>query len=120
MLLRQFISKDKYTENHSYRVSIYATKIAAYLGFRPDRIEDVRCAALLHDIGKLEISRELLHKAGRLTKEEFNNVQEHVEKGAQILDPLGSSMRRIIPSSSPTQQVRRVRPQRLARRRNST
>ena len=97
MILRQFISKDKYTENHSYRVSIYATKIAAYLGFRPERIEDVPCAALLHDIGKLEISRELLHKAGRLSKEEFNNVQEHVEKGAQILDPLGGSMRRIIP-----------------------
>ena len=97
MILRQFISKDKYTENHSYRVSIYATKIAAYLGFRPERIEDVPCAALLHDIGKLEISRELLHKAGRLSKEEFNNVQEQVEKGAQILDPLGGSMRRIIP-----------------------
>jgi putative nucleotidyltransferase with HDIG domain len=97
MILRQFISKDKYTENHSYRVSIYATKIAAYLGFRPERIEDVRCAALLHDIGKLEISRELLHKAGRLTKEEYSDVQEHVEKGAQMLDPLGGSMRRIIP-----------------------
>lgn len=96
-ILRQFISKDKYTENHSYRVSIYATKIAAYLGFKPERIEDVRCAALLHDIGKLEISRELLHKAGRLTREEYNDMQEHVEKGAQMLDPLAGSMRRIIP-----------------------
>ena len=97
MILRHFISKDKYTENHSYRVSIYATKIAAYLGFKPERIEDVRCAALLHDIGKLDISRDLLHKAGRLTKDEFSSVQEHVEKGAEILDPLGGSMRRIIP-----------------------
>lgn len=97
MILRQFISKDKYTENHSYRVSIYATKIAAYLGFKSERIEDVRCAALLHDIGKLEISRELLHKAGRLTKEEYSDVQEHVEKGAQMLEPIGGSMRRIIP-----------------------
>ena len=35
LILRHFISKDKYTENHSYRVSVYATKIAAYFGLTP-------------------------------------------------------------------------------------
>ena len=58
LILRHFISKDQYTENHSYRVSIYASRIAEALHFTPDRIEDVRSAALLHDIGKLDVSRE--------------------------------------------------------------
>ena len=63
MILRHFISKDKYTQNHSYRVSVYATKIAGEMGFSQERLEDVRAAALLHDIGKLDISRDLLYKA---------------------------------------------------------
>ena len=60
MILRHFVSKDTYTENHSYRVSVYAAQIASQMGLNHDRIEDVRAAALLHDIGKLDISRELL------------------------------------------------------------
>src|SRR5271157_1573874 len=42
MILSQFISKDKYTQNHSYRVSVYATRIAAQMGLPIDRVEDVR------------------------------------------------------------------------------
>lgn len=97
MILQQFISKDKYTQNHSYRVSIYAAKIAASLGLESDRIEDVRAAALLHDIGKLDISRDLLYKAARLTSEEHEEVQKHVETGAAMLEPLGGALGRIIP-----------------------
>jgi putative nucleotidyltransferase with HDIG domain len=97
MLLRHFISKDKYTENHSYRVSVYAARIAARLDLGPDRIEDVRAAALLHDIGKLDISRDLLYKAARLTKEEFEHVQQHVDKGVELLESVGGSLRRVLP-----------------------
>jgi putative nucleotidyltransferase with HDIG domain len=97
LILRQFISNDKYTQNHSYRVSIYAAKLASYLGLNFDRIEDVRAAALLHDIGKLDISRELLYKAARLTEEEFFEMQRHVEKGVGMLEPVGGSLRRVIP-----------------------
>ena len=97
MLLRHFISKDKYTENHSYRVSVYAARIAARLDLGPERIEDVRAAALLHDIGKLEISRELLYKAARLTKDEFEEVQRHVDKGVGLLESVGGSLRRVLP-----------------------
>jgi putative nucleotidyltransferase with HDIG domain len=96
-ILRQFISKDKYTENHSYRTSVYASKIAAYLGFSPDRIEDIRSAALLHDIGKLDISRQLLYKAARLSQEEYQGMREHVNKGADILEPISGPLGRIIP-----------------------
>ena len=41
MILRHFVSKDNYTENHSYRVSVYATKIAVEIKMNADRIEDV-------------------------------------------------------------------------------
>ncbi len=97
MILRHFVSKDKYTENHSYRVSVYATRVAACLNLSPEHIEDVRAAALLHDIGKLDISRELLYKAARLTSEEFAEMQKHVERGVEMLEPVGGSLRRVIP-----------------------
>ena len=97
MILRHFISNDKYTENHSYRVSVYATKIAIALRLDDERIEDIRAAALLHDIGKLDISRQLLYKAARLTAGEFAEVQKHVSKGASMLEPVGGSLQRILP-----------------------
>ncbi len=97
MILRHFISKDKYTENHSYRVSVYATKIAASMRLQNERIEDIRAAALLHDIGKLDISRDLLYKAARLTAEEFNEMKTHVKRGVTMLEPVGGSLRRILP-----------------------
>jgi len=97
LILRHFISKDKYTENHSYRVSVYATKIAAALNLDVERLEDVRAASLLHDIGKLDISRSILYKAARLTSEEFEEIQSHVTRGVTLLEPVGGSLRRILP-----------------------
>jgi putative nucleotidyltransferase with HDIG domain len=78
-------------------VSIYAAKIAASFGLDSARIEDVRSAGLLHDIGKLDISRELLYKAARLTADEYNQMKTHVQKGVDLLEPLGGSLRRVIP-----------------------
>jgi putative nucleotidyltransferase with HDIG domain len=97
LILRQFISKDKYTQNHSYRVSIYAAKIAAQIGLNSERIEDVRAAAILHDIGKLDISREILYKAARLSEGEYKEIQQHVEKGVEMLGSVGGSLRRVLP-----------------------
>ncbi len=62
-ILSQVISNDKYTQNHSYRMSVYAVQIAQETGLSEGQIEDLRAAALLHDVGKLEVSREVLHKA---------------------------------------------------------
>lgn len=97
MILRHFISKDSYTENHCHRVSVYAVRIAAAMNLDQERIEDVRAAALLHDIGKLDISRELLYKAARLTREEYEEIQQHVVRGVELLEPVGGSLRRVIP-----------------------
>lgn len=97
LILQQFIAKDKYTQNHSYRVSVYSAKLAARMGMNSERIEDVRAAALLHDIGKIDISRELLYKAARLTEEEFEEMKTHVERGIDIMSPVGGSLQRILP-----------------------
>ena len=96
-ILQQFISNDKYTHNHSYRVALYASSIAARMGFEQHRIDDVRAAALLHDVGKLETSRDLLHKAASLTPEEMAEMRKHVQKGVALLEPVGGSLRRVLP-----------------------
>ncbi|MEA3230672.1 MAG: HD domain-containing protein [Thermodesulfobacteriota bacterium] len=95
VILRHFISKDEYTENHCYRVSVYASKIAAYMGLSDDYIEDIRSAALLHDLGKLEVSRRILYKAARLTPEEKHEMERHVNK--ELFDPIQGPLGRIIP-----------------------
>jgi putative nucleotidyltransferase with HDIG domain len=97
LILRHLVSKDEYTEHHSHRVSEYAARIAAHLKLSPERIEDVRAAGLLHDIGKLEISRELLYKAARLTTDEYQEIQQHVGRGVEMLETVGGSLRRVIP-----------------------
>jgi putative nucleotidyltransferase with HDIG domain len=97
MILQQFIAKDKYTQNHSYRVSVYASRIGEEMGLDEDRIEDIRSAALLHDIGKLDTSRDILYKAARLSDDEYVEMKQHVEKGVSLLRPIGGSLRRILP-----------------------
>ena len=96
-ILQQFISNDKYTHNHSFRVALYAANIASGMGFDEERIDDVRAAALLHDIGKLETSRDILHKAASLSPEETVEMRKHVQKGVALLEPVGGSLRRILP-----------------------
>jgi hypothetical protein len=67
IILRQLVCNDNSSENHAQRVSFYATTIAEQRGLEPQRIEDVRAAALLHDIAGLESSRDLLRRATQLT-----------------------------------------------------
>ena len=96
-ILQQFISNDKYTHNHSYRVAMYAAIIAHRMGFNEDAIDDVRAAALLHDIGKLDTSREILYKAASLSPEEMTEMRKHVQKGVAMLEPVGGALRRVLP-----------------------
>jgi hypothetical protein len=97
LILRHFISKDKYTENHAYRVSVYASTIAAYMGLDREQIEDVRAASLIHDIGKLKSSRSLLHEAARLASHEFEQARKQVDEDTAMLEPVGGPLHRIIP-----------------------
>jgi len=79
-------ARDPYVSGHSARVAEYAVRIAAELGLSPARVENVRQAALLHDIGKIGLSEEILGKAGRLTAEEREHVRTHAALGAQFLE----------------------------------
>lgn len=96
-ILTQFVGNDKFTQNHSYRVSLYAMRIAEELHLPTVQMEDLRAAALLHDIGKLETSREILYKAARLTDDEMREMKTHVEKGIGVLSSVGGSLRRVLP-----------------------
>ena len=96
-ILRQFIAHDEYTEHHSFRVAAYAGVIAQYMGFNSERIDDVKDASLLHDIGKMETSRELLYKAARLTESEYTEIKQHTEKGVEVIKPVRGRLERIIP-----------------------
>jgi putative nucleotidyltransferase with HDIG domain len=96
-ILTQFVGNDKFTQNHSYRVSIYSLRIAEEIRLPTTQMEDLRAAALLHDIGKLETSREILYKAARLTDDEMVEMKKHVEKGVGVLSSVGGSLRRVLP-----------------------
>jgi putative nucleotidyltransferase with HDIG domain len=96
-ILTQFVGNDKFTQNHSYRVSVYAVRIAEEMRLPDSQLEDVRAAALLHDIGKLETSREILYKAARLSDAEIKEMKMHVEKGIVLLHPVGGSLKRVLP-----------------------
>lgn len=96
-ILNQFVGNDKFTQNHSYRVSVYATCIAEEMRLPEQQIEDVRAAALLHDIGKLEVSRDILYKAARLDDHEEQEMRSHVTRGVKLLEPVGGSLRRVLP-----------------------
>lgn len=93
LILRHFIAQDEESENHCFRVSIYATRIASRLGLEKEDIEDLRSAALLHDLGKLKISRSILHKAARLIRDEPLAAND-AKPDEQLL---GGPMGRILP-----------------------
>jgi putative nucleotidyltransferase with HDIG domain len=97
LILRHFMSKDTYTAHHCQRVSAYSAIIAETMELNGEMIEDIKAAGMLHDIGKLDISRDILYKAARLTNEEYEEIKQHVSKGIQMLEPVGGSLRRVIP-----------------------
>ncbi|MBR6102932.1 MAG: HD domain-containing protein [Ruminococcus sp.] len=78
-------AKDLRTSKHSQRVSDYSAMIAAEYGFTPEECENLRKAALLHDIGKIAIPDSVLNKPARLTDEEYATMKTHVTRGAEIL-----------------------------------
>jgi HD-GYP domain-containing protein (c-di-GMP phosphodiesterase class II) len=85
MLIHALEAKDRYTSGHSERVADYARYIGEELSFMPARLERLRFAALMHDIGKLVVPNQLLNKPGRLTPEEFAQVRIHEQVSVQML-----------------------------------
>lgn len=81
-------SKDPFTAGHSSRVARLSMQIAEAMGLPLDEAEIIEHAGLLHDVGKICISDEILLKPGRLTLAEYEAIKQHPYLGYRILKPL--------------------------------
>ena len=90
-------SVDKETQNHSYRVSVISELIAKKMSCTRNEVENIRIAALLHDLGKIGTSSEVLHKIGSLSEEERKHMETHTNHGVNVLEPLGEKVRELLP-----------------------
>jgi hypothetical protein len=82
-------TKDFYTRGHSDRVSRGAGMIARQIKMPPNRIEAVRFAGMLHDVGKLGVPTKVLQKDGALSEEEYAAIQLHPMRGLEIVGEIG-------------------------------
>jgi diguanylate cyclase (GGDEF)-like protein/putative nucleotidyltransferase with HDIG domain len=88
--------RDPYVFGHSKRVTNYATMIAEKMGLNPKQVELIRKGGLLHDLGKLGISMDILAKPGPLSDLEYKKIKDHPEIGARVLE-MNPSLRLLIP-----------------------
>jgi diguanylate cyclase (GGDEF)-like protein len=88
-LARAVDARDGYTAMHSQRVAFYAATIASAMGLEDERVEDLRMAGLLHDVGKIGIRDSILLKPGPLTKPELTVMRRHSELGRAIIAGAG-------------------------------
>jgi putative nucleotidyltransferase with HDIG domain len=82
-------TKDFYTRGHSERVSRGATLLARQIGMGAERVEAIRYAGMLHDVGKLGVPTKVLQKTGPLTEEELAAIQLHPMRGLEIVRQIG-------------------------------
>ncbi|MGN0368195.1 MAG: HD-GYP domain-containing protein [Wujia sp.] len=76
---------DPYTAGHSRRVAQYSRMIAQKLGYSDKELEEIYCAGLIHDVGKLGIDNRIINKNGALTQEEYQEIKKHPVMGYEIL-----------------------------------
>jgi len=97
-IMSKFIdSIDRQTENHSRRVAERSVAVARALKLPEEEVELIRVGGLLHDIGKIEISTEVLLKATALAPHEAAEMRGHVEAGERLLDSVGGVLRHVVP-----------------------
>jgi len=79
-------ARDPYVSSHAAKVADYATAIAEELGLPAERLDPVRQAGFLHDIGKIGISEQVLHKPSKLTPEEYEYIKTHAALGGEFVE----------------------------------
>jgi len=92
-------AKDPYAGGHSLNVAERAVAIGEMMGLSGEEIEDLRVAALLHDIGKIGIPSEVLHKPSRLTMAEFEVIKSHPAASVEVVqawEPLAATIPAIL------------------------
>lgn len=81
---------DEYLYQHSFQVTLYSLAIGKELGHSSEDLRLIGIGALLHDIGKIMVPKEIITKPGRLTPEEFENMKMHTRYGFDLLRNLHS------------------------------
>ncbi len=94
--LRIFLSKDVYTYRHSKRVYQYAVNFSRMVSLSDYERKTLILGALIHDIGKIEIPRDLLQKKGKLEPHEWEIMKKHVTWGKEIIS-VNKSLEDLIP-----------------------
>jgi putative nucleotidyltransferase with HDIG domain len=91
-------AKDEYTEGHSKRVAQVSEEIAKSMRLRSARIENIKVAAVLHDVGKIGIEDKILRKPSKLNDYEWGKIMEHPQIGVKILEEVAmpAAVREII------------------------
>jgi hypothetical protein len=84
-LVQAVETKDLYTRGHSERVATASVMIARVLGMRDERVNALRYAGVLHDVGKLGVPTKILHKTTGLTPDEYASIQVHPVRGTEML-----------------------------------
>jgi PAS domain S-box-containing protein len=84
-------ARDPYTAGHQSRVAHLACAIASEMGLAQDKIEGIRLAGAIHDIGKLSVPAEILTRPSKLTNIEFSMIKEHALNGYEMLKHVESS-----------------------------
>ena len=79
---------EPYTHGHSYRVAKYAVQIGQRMGMSPAELEELEYAGLLHDIGKIAITNDIVCKPARPTKDEFDILASHPSIGSEIVSQM--------------------------------
>jgi len=83
-------ARDPYTAGHQLRTANLARAIATEMGLPQEKIEGIRMAGFIHDIGKLSVPAEILTKPTKLTELEFSMIKEHAQKGYEMLKDVES------------------------------
>lgn len=86
-------AKDRYTSGHSQRVADYSLAIAKRMGKSEADQKIIYYAGLLHDVGKIRVSEEVINKSAKLTEEEFNQIRIHPVSGYHILKDIHEDIR---------------------------
>ena len=97
LVLQHFLANEKYSEDASYRVSMFATKIAEQMDLGAERVECVRSAALLRDLSKLGISNDILYKAADMSRAEVIASFAQRAQSDGRAQSMGGRLRRVLP-----------------------
>lgn len=89
MCMTKIREKDTYLLEHSLNVAILLANFASFIGLEEEKVQELSLSGFLHDIGKIKIPDEILHKPGRLDDQEMTIMRDHVYFGTKVLIEMG-------------------------------